>query len=63
MSGKKISMFISEPWREVGLDAMKRGQDICNRNGMANPEGYMAMCVGLCDIIREIKEEKKEAKP
>jgi hypothetical protein len=41
---------------------MKRGQDICDRNGMANPEGYMAMCVGLCDIIREIKEDKKEAK-
>ena len=63
MNGKKISQFISEPWREVGLDAMKRGQDICNRNGIATPEGYMAMCVGLCDIIREIKEEKKEAKP
>lgn len=62
MRGKKISEFINEPWREVGLNAMKRGQDICERNGIATPEGYMAMCVGLCDIIREIKEEKKEAK-
>jgi len=62
MRGKKISEFIKEPWREVGLNAMKRDQDICDRNGMANPEGYMAMCVGLCDIIREIKEDKKEAK-
>jgi hypothetical protein len=62
MSGKKISSFINEPWQVVGLDAMKRGQDICDRNGMANPQGYLAMCIGLCDIIREIKEEKKEAK-
>jgi len=61
MRGRKIIEFIKEPWREVGLDAMKRGQDICDRNGIANPDGYMAMCVGLCDIIREIKEDKKEA--
>ena len=62
MTGRKISDFINEPWQEVGLDAMKRGSDICARNNIVQPEGYLAMCIGLCDIIREIKEEKKEAK-
>ena len=61
MSGKKISDLINDPWRDVGLDAMKRGMDICKRNELI-PDGNTALCIGLCDIIREIKEEKKEAK-
>lgn len=62
MSGKKISDLINDPWRDVGLDAMKRGMDICKRNELI-PDGNTALCIGLCDIIREIKEGKKEAKP
>ena len=61
MSGVKISDFINEPWRDVGLDAIKRGVETCKRNGIENPEAYMAMVIGLCDIINELKA--KEAKP
>jgi hypothetical protein len=61
MSSIKISQFINEPWRDVGLDAIKRGVETCKRNGIENPEAYMAMVIGLCDIINELKT--KEAKP
>lgn len=54
-------MFLNDPWREVALDAMERGQNICKRNSV-NPDGYLAMCIGLCDIIRELKEEQ-DGKP
>ena len=62
MSSITISGFINDPWRDVGLDAMKRGMEICKRNELI-PDGNTALCIGLCDIIREIKEEKKEAQP
>ena len=61
MSMIKISQFINEPWREVGLDSMKRGLEICKRNGIQKPEANMVMIIGLCDIINELKA--KEAKP
>jgi hypothetical protein len=57
----KISQFINEPWREVGLDSMKRGLEICKRNGIEKPEANMVIIIGLCDIINELKA--KEAKP
>jgi hypothetical protein len=28
-----------------------------------HPDAYLAVLIGMFDIIREIKEEKKEAKP
>jgi hypothetical protein len=57
----KISQFINEPWRDVGLDAEKRGLEISKRNGLENPQPYLVMIIGLCDIINELKA--KEAKP
>jgi hypothetical protein len=57
----KISQFINEPWREVGLDAEKRGVEICKRNGIEKPEANMVMIIGLCDIINEL--EAKQIKP
>jgi hypothetical protein len=57
----KISQFINEPWRDVGLDAEKRGLKIIKRNGLENPQPYLVMIIGLCDIINELKA--KEAKP
>ena len=56
----KVSDFINEPWRDVGLDAMKRGVEICKRNNIENSQAYMAMIIGLCEIINELKA--KEAK-
>jgi len=61
MSNIKISDFINEPWREVGLDAVKRGVETRKRNGIENPQAYMAMIIGLCDIINELKA--KQIKP
>ena len=61
MSIIKIGQFINEPWRDVGLDSMKRGLEICKRNGIQKPEANMVMIIGLCDIINELKA--KEAKP
>jgi hypothetical protein len=55
----QITGFLNEPWREIGVDAMKRGMDICKRNELI-PDGNTALCIGLCDIIREIKDNKKE---
>jgi hypothetical protein len=43
------------------LDAEKRGLEICKRNQIEKPEANMAMIIGLCDIINELKA--KEAKP
>ena len=60
MSSMKVSDFIDEPWRDVGLDAMKRGVEICKRNSIENPQAYMVIVIGLCDIINELKA--KEAK-
>ena len=57
----KVSDFINEPWRDVGLDAMKRGVEICKRNNIENSQSYMAIVIGLCDIINELKA--KEIKP
>ena len=61
MSSMKVSDFIDEPWRDVALDAMKRGVETCNRNNIENPQAYMAIVIGLCDIINELKA--KETKP
>ena len=61
MSIIKISQFINEPWRDVGLDAEKRGLEICKRNQIEKPEANMVIIIGLCDIINELKA--KEDKP
>ncbi len=61
MSNMKISDFINEPWRDVGLDAVKRGIETCKRNKIETPNAYMVIIIGLCDIIKELKS--KEAKP
>ncbi len=61
MSSIKISDFINDPWRDVAHDAVKRGAEICKRNDVNNPQAYMVMIIGLCDIINELKS--KEAKP
>jgi len=53
----KISQFINEPWRDVGLDAEKRGIEICKRNGIEKPEANMVMIIGLCDIITKLEQE------
>ena len=58
MRSIKISDCINEPWRDVGLDAAKRGVETCKRNGIENPQGYMAMIIGLCDIINELKAKE-----
>ena len=60
MSSMKVSDFINEPWRDVGLDAMKRGVEICKRNNIENSQAYMAIIIGLCEIINELKA--KDAK-
>jgi hypothetical protein len=57
----KINQFINEPWRDVGLDAEKRGLEICKRNQIEKPEANMVIIIGLCDIINELKA--KEDKP
>ena len=57
MSNIKISQFINEPWRDVGLDAEKRGLEICKRNQIEKPEANMAMIIGLCDIITKLEQE------
>jgi hypothetical protein len=62
-TGIQIKQFINEPWREIGLDAEKRGLEICHRSDVHHPDAYLAVLIGMFDIIREIKEEKKEAKP
>jgi hypothetical protein len=56
----KVSDFIDEPWRDVGLDAMKRGVEICKRNSIENPQAYTAMLIGLCDIINELKAKESK---
>jgi hypothetical protein len=61
MSKITIKNFSNEPWREVGLDAEKRGVEICKRNGIEKPEANMVMIIGLCDIINELKA--KQIKP
>jgi hypothetical protein len=61
VSSIKIKDFINEPWQNVGLDAEKRGVETCKRNGIENPQSYLVMIIGLCDIINELKA--KEAKP
>lgn len=60
MSGVKISDFINEPWRDVGLDAIKRGVETCKRNGIENPQSYLVMIIGLCDIINELKAKESK---
>ena len=61
MSSIKIRDFVNEPWQNVGLDAEKRGLEIIKRNGIENPQSYLVMIIGLCDIINELKS--KEDKP
>ena len=61
MSSMKVSDFINEPWRDVALEAMKRGVETCKRNNIENTQAYMAIVIGLCDIINELKA--KETKP
>jgi len=53
----KINQFINEPWRDVGLDAEKRGLEICKRNQIEKPEANMVMIIGLCDIITKLEQE------
>ena len=57
MSNIKISQFINEPWRDVGLDAEKRGLEICKRNQIEKPEANMVIIIGLCDIITKLEQE------
>jgi hypothetical protein len=57
VSNIKISQFINEPWRDVGLDAEKRGLEICKRNQIEKPEANMVMIIGLCDIITKLEQE------
>ena len=54
----RIAAFIKEPWRDVGLDAEKRGLEISKRNGLENPQPYLVMIIGLCDIINELKAKE-----
>jgi hypothetical protein len=56
----KIREFINEPWQDVGLDAEKRGVEICNRTGIENPQSYLVMIIGLCDIINELKAKESK---
>ena len=56
----QIKGFLNEPWREIGMDAEKRGLEICHRSDVHHPDAYLAVLIGLCDIIREIKDNKKE---
>ncbi len=73
MSTIRIAAFIKEPWRDVGLDAEKRGLEICKRNGIEKPEANMVIIIGLCDIITKLEQENdamradlllwREAKP
>ena len=56
----QIKGFLNEPWREIGMDAEKRGLEICHRSDVHHPDAYLVMCIGLFDIIREIKDNKKE---
>ena len=58
MSSIKISSFINEPWRDVALDAMERGVKTCKLNNIENPQACMAMLIGLCDIINELKAKE-----
>ncbi len=58
MSTIRIAAFINEPWRDVGLDSMKRGLEICKRNGIEKPEANMVIIIGLCDIINELKAKE-----
>jgi hypothetical protein len=37
---------------------MKRGLEICKRNGIEKPEANMVMIIGLCDIINELKAKE-----
>jgi hypothetical protein len=60
MSTIKIRDFINEPWRDVGLDAEKRGLEICKRNGIEKPEANMVIIIGLCDIINELKAKESK---
>jgi hypothetical protein len=36
---------------------MKRGLEICKRNGIEKPEANMVMIIGLCDIIIKLERE------
>jgi len=56
----KIPQFIDEPWRDIGLDAQKRGLEIIKRNELENPEAYLVMIIGLCDIINDMKSKQKK---
>ena len=60
MSTIKITQFINEPWRDVGLDAEKRGIQIVKQNGLENPQPYLVMIIGLCDIINELKAKESK---
>ena len=60
MSRIKIPQFIDEPWRDIGLDAQKRGLEIIKRNELENPEAYLVMIIGLCDIINDMKSKQKK---
>ena len=59
MSMITIQQFINEPWRDVCLDAEKRGKEIIKRNELGNPEAYLVVIIGLCDIINDMKSKQK----
>ena len=59
MSRITIPQFINEPWRDVCLDAEKRGLEIVKRNELENPEAYLVVIIGLCDIINDMKSKQK----
>jgi hypothetical protein len=39
-------------------DLVKRGVETCKRKGIENPQDYIAMVIGLCDIINELKSKE-----
>jgi len=55
-----INQFINEPWHDVCLDAEKRGKEIIKRNELENPEAYLVVIIGLCDIINDMKSKQKK---
>jgi hypothetical protein len=39
-------------------DLVKQGVETCKRKGIEKPQDYIAMVIGLCDIINELKAKE-----
>jgi hypothetical protein len=37
---------------------VKQGVETCKRKGIEKPQDYIAMVIGLCDIINELKAKE-----